>query len=141
MKITLTLFALFAFCGCARSPRDAWVGSYVGTATVSSRDCATGELFAPAARSVRVEVVPVGADRLGIDGACLIEFGLNGPNDGRTSAGACGSTLDDGTPVNYEHVSGRLELDGDELSFDFSGRASTAEWCSTSDTVFVGLRE
>lgn len=140
MKITPLLFTAFVV-GCASDPRDAWIGRYEGTITVSARDCTSGEVFEPVSRVVAIEIVPVGADRLGVDGACLTEFQLNGPRDGRTLPNACGSTLDDGTPINYEHVSGRLELDGDELFLDFAGRAETAEWCSTSDTVFFGARE
>lgn len=141
-KIALFASLVVALLGCnTAAPRDAWIGRYRGTVTDNARDCMTGEVLDPIVQEIVVEVVPVGGQNLGINGACLTEFRLYGPTDGRIIPSACGSTLDDGTPVNYEQVSGTLQLDGDELYFDFAGRISTPEFCDTTDSTFIGYRQ
>jgi hypothetical protein len=131
--------ALLLISGCAPAARDAWVGEYRGTLVLRATDCDTGERF-ESAHEVAVEIVPV-ASHLAIDGACSIEFVLNGALDGRVQPSGCSWALDDGTPVRTDYVAGRLSLDGDELSFEISSRREGPTWCETANDVFVGLRQ
>jgi hypothetical protein len=132
---------LLLISGCAPAdPRGAWVGEYQGSLVLSATDCDTGEHF-ESAHDITVEIVPVGTSRLAIDGACSIEFVLNGALDGRVQPSGCSWALDDGTPVRTDYVAGRLSLDGDELSFEISSRREGPTWCETANDVFVGLRQ
>jgi hypothetical protein len=126
--------------GCASpDPRAPWIGRYRGLLALRATDCDTGERF-ESAHDITVEIVPV-ASRLAINGACSIEFVLNGALDGRVQPSGCSWALDDGTPVRTDYVSGRLSLDGDELSFEISSRREGPTWCETANDVFVGLRQ
>lgn len=142
MRTHLCAVAACALMGCEEpsDPRDAWLGSYAGSLSSEARDCATGEMLEPIGSDVRITVIALG-DHLAIDGGCLIEFDLTSDVRGRVRPFTCDRTLDDGTPIRTVFVSGIVDLDGDELSFDLATEISTPEWCETSADVFVGARE
>lgn len=127
-------------CGCG-DPAAAWVGRYEGTFISEAVDCATGDPLEPYTEAVAIEIVQTPAGELLIDsGECPIPLDLTGATSARIVPGTCDGTLSDGTPVRYERLNGRLDLDGDELSFSASVRTTVGGLCDSSMQTFVGTR-
>ena len=124
---TPAILAALALSACSAAapadPREAWLGVYAGTWTSEARDCATGEQLEPLSDSFDVEVVR-SADRLAINGGCLIEFRLLDGARGRVVPSTCSHVTSDGTPVMIEYRGGSFELDGAELFYTLDLRAS-----------------
>jgi hypothetical protein len=140
-RIAAVLGLGIALASCSSDPRVPWIGRYRGELVTSSTDCTTGEVFAPAVNVITVEVVEVGDDRIGINGGCLVQMDLLGRTGARVVSSSCNTTLEDGTPVTFETTSGAAMLDGDELSFDFSGRIVLPTACDYTRSDFVGYRQ
>lgn len=125
-----------ALAGCA----DPWAGSYAGTEVSEARDCDTGERFGPFTNDTTV-TIERGGDGLFINGRCLFTLDELSDRSAVFRASECDTTLEDGTPVHYELVSGRAELEGDRLVLMYAADIMTPGGCLFSSATFSGFRE
>lgn len=133
----ILLLALLPLAGCSSDP---WPGRYVGSSVTASRECETGETAPDDVQDVAI-VIERDSDGLFINGRCLIRLDELSSTSARIVATSCDFASPSGTPTHLDIVSGRADLDGSELSLEYSAQLTQPGVCLTASTTFVGERD